>query len=569
MDNPGLTKDEDIKMSSADRFTTIPGKLSMDDGNKIEQDNLVNLKRTLGLFGSISLIVGSMMGSGIFVSPGGIFENTNSVWFGLIVWAVCGVLSICGGITYIELSTVVPSSGAEYSYILSAFGSVPGFLTAWASLVMIKPTSTATSCIAFAQYSMDPFVDDVKAIPWAVKLMTVAVILFLTFVNCYSAKLGAKVQIFFTVAKLVAIGVVVGSGIYNLIIGKTSYLKQDFDQIEWNMGKIAAAFFGGFYAYDGWNQLNFVTEEIKNPYKNLPRGIFIGLPLVGVCYLLANVSFLTVMTMQEVIDAPSVATIFGERMLGVMSFIMPLSVAMSAFGTANGGLFTSARVTYVAGREGHLPDVLGYVHMTRNTPASSLVVNCVCVVATALTMTLELQELIKFFGFTTWLIYGSTACAMIVMRYTKPNANRPFKAPLWMAGVVILMSGFLIIASLVLDPRMEYLYSAIFILCGLLFYIPFVHFQVKLPGSDILTTGIQKILMVVPPEGLWLLVAVVLSNAYTDKLTLDLTAEKPAQGLETIDVLEKVDIMFAFIPEVKKYAAQMSQRYGGNVSTHD
>ncbi|CAG7727161.1 unnamed protein product [Allacma fusca] len=464
------------------------------------QTQLVNLKRTMGLMGSISLIVGTMIGSGIFVSPGGVFERSGSVYLGLIIWVLCGILSTFGGIVYIELSSVIPSSGAEYSYILSTFGAIPGFLTSWAQLTLIKPALTTGICLTLAQYLVDPFVDDVEQAKWAVNLVSSIAIIFITYLNCLSTNLANRIQIYTTVAKLVAVAIIVVGGIYNLCVGKTDHLAPDFGSTEKSAGKLASAFYSGLWAYDGWNQLNIVTEEIKDPYKNLPRAIFIGLPLVTICYLLVNISFLTAMSNVELIASSSVATLYGDRVLGVMSWLMPLSVVLSTFGAANGSLFTAARMTYVAGREGHLPDFLSFVDVKRDTPSTSLILNCI--ISVALTIAFDINGLIDFFSFAAWIFYGATAASMIVLRYTRPDANRPFRAPIWMAVIVILMSAFLVIAPVAQEPQIEYLYSGLFIIGGLIFYVPFVHFKWVLPGMEKFTVLVQKTLLVIPPEGL-------------------------------------------------------------------
>lgn len=163
------------------------------------------------------------------------------------------------------------------------------------------------------------------------------------FVNCYSVNLGMAVQNVFTAAKLVAVLIVICGGAWKLFQGNTQHLANAFNGPTPNIGAIATAFYTGLWAYDGWNNLNYVTEEIKNPSKNLPRSIIIGIPLVTLCYALINISYLAAMSPTEMVQSEAVAVTFGNRILGVMAWLMPLSVTVSTFGSANGTLFAAGR----------------------------------------------------------------------------------------------------------------------------------------------------------------------------------------------------------------------------------
>lgn len=151
------------------------------------------------------------------------------------------------------------------------------------------------------------------------------------------------VQNIFTAAKLVAVLIVICGGAWKLFQGNTQHLSNAFSGPTPTMGAIATAFYTGLWAYDGWNNLNYVTEEIKNPSKNLPRSIVIGIPLVTLCYALINISYLAAMSPTEMIESEAVAVTFGNRILGALAWLMPLSVTISTFGSANGTLFAAGR----------------------------------------------------------------------------------------------------------------------------------------------------------------------------------------------------------------------------------
>ncbi|CAL7947981.1 unnamed protein product [Xylocopa violacea] len=280
------------------------------EGTDPEENNSVHLKRRVGLVSGVALIVGTMIGSGIFVSPSGLLVRTGSIGVSFLVWTACGMLSLCGALAYAELGTMNTSSGAEYAYFMDAFGAPPAFLFSWVSTLVLKPSQMAIICLSFAQYAVEAFAADCDPPEEVVKIVALLAIILILLVNCYSVNLATSVQNAFTAAKLIAILVVIAGGSYKLIQGNTQHLKGAFDTMDGgtvNVGRLATAFYTGLWAYDGWNNLNYVTEEIKDPSKNLPRSIMIGIPLVTLCYALINVSYLAVMSPSEMIESEAVA----------------------------------------------------------------------------------------------------------------------------------------------------------------------------------------------------------------------------------------------------------------------
>nr|CAI5817480.1 unnamed protein product [Callosobruchus analis] len=443
------------------------------------QNDSLHLKRRVGLVSGVALIVGTMIGSGIFVSPSGLLERTGSIGMSFVIWMACGLLSLLGALAYAELGTMNTSSGAEYAYFMDAFGAPPAFLFSWASTLVLKPSQMAIICLSFGKYAVEAFVTECEPPDIVVKMVALLAMVVILYVNCYSVNLATSVQNVFTAAKLVAVLIVIMGGAYKMFEGNTQHLKEPFKDTHFSIGNIATAFYTGLWAYDGWNNLNYVTEEIKNPSKNLPRSIVIGIPLVTVCYALINVSYLTVMSPMEMATSEAVAVTFGNRVLGVMSWLMPLSVTISTFGSANGTLFAAGRLCFAASREGHLLDILSYVHVRRYTPAPGLVFHSI--IAGAMVMYGTIDSLIDFFSFTAWIFYGGAMVALIMMRYTKPNYPRPYKVPIIIPYLVLVISIYLIIGPIMDKPTIEYLYASFFILGGMVFYVPFVHYKLRIP----------------------------------------------------------------------------------------
>lgn len=282
-------------------------------GSDPETNDPVHLKRRVGLVSGVALIVGTMIGSGIFVSPSGLLIRTGSIGLSFIVWTSCGILSLFGALAYAELGTMNTSSGAEYAYFMDAFGSPPAFLFSWVSTLVLKPSQMAIICLSFSQYAVEAFSTDCEPPILLVKIIALLAIILILLINCYSVNLATGVQNAFTAAKLIAILVVIAGGTWSLANGNTQHLNGAFTTMDgsdkFNIGRLATAFYTGLWAYDGWNNLNYVTEEIKEPSKNLPKSIMIGIPLVTICYALINLSYLAVMSPTEMIESEAVAVV--------------------------------------------------------------------------------------------------------------------------------------------------------------------------------------------------------------------------------------------------------------------
>ncbi|KAJ7999353.1 hypothetical protein DPEC_G00193520 [Dallia pectoralis] len=333
------------------------------------------LHKEVGLVSGISLIVGTMIGSGIFISPKAVLLSTGAVGPCLCVWAACGVLATLGALCYAELGTMITKSGGEYPYLMEAFGPVVAYLYSWTTIIILKPSSFAIIALSFAEYASTPFYPGCTPPVVVTKCLATACIVMIVLVNCISVKLARNVQNFFTAAKLLIILVIVVAGIVLLAQGNTENLTDSFSGASTSFGSIGLAFYNGLWAYDGWNQLNFITEELKNPYRNLPLAIIIGIPLVSVCYVLVNVAYFSALTTTELLQSPAVAVTFGNRVLYPVSWIVPLFVVFSTFGAANGSCFTAGRLTYVAGREGHMVKLLSYISLKNYTPSPALIFN--------------------------------------------------------------------------------------------------------------------------------------------------------------------------------------------------
>ncbi|CAH2324215.1 B(0,+)-type amino acid transporter 1 [Pelobates cultripes] len=489
----------------------------MDEGNvrsrKAIQDNAgeqqsvqskepktMNLQKQVGLISGVSLIVGTIIGSGIFISPKSVLRNTGAVGPCLVIWAVCGVISTLGALCFAELGTMITKSGGEYPYLMEAFGPIPAFLFSWASVIVMKPSSFAIICLSFAEYASAPFYPGCTPPVVVIKCLAAAAILAITTINALSVKLASYVQNVLTAAKMIIIIVIIVSGIVLLAQGNTENFVNSFEGSQITAGGIGLALYNGLWAYDGWNQLNYITEELKNPYRNLPLSIIIGIPVIIVCYLLINISYFTVMTATELLQSPAVAVTFGDRVLHPAAWMVPLFVAFSTIGSANGSCFTAGRLTYVAGREGHMLKFLSYISVKRLTPSPAI--TFYGIVGMIYIIPADINTLINYFSFAVWIFYGLTIAGLVVMRFTKKDMKRPIKIPIVIPIAMVLISIYLVLAPIIDQPEWAYLYCVLFILSGLVVYFPFVHYKVKWAQkiTKPITMFVQMLMEVVPPE---------------------------------------------------------------------
>ncbi|XP_062996993.1 B(0,+)-type amino acid transporter 1 [Elgaria multicarinata webbii] len=469
-------------------------------GKEGKKPKSTNLQKEVGLISGICVIVGTVIGSGIFISPKSVLANVGAVGPCLIIWAACGVLATLGALCFAELGTMITKSGGEYPYLMEAFGPIPAYLFSWSSLIVIKPSSFAIICLSFAEYVSAPFYPGCDPPVPVIKCLATVAIVIITLVNSLSVKLASYVQNFFTAAKMVIVVIIIISGIVLLAKGNTQNFTNSFDGPPLSVGAISLAFYNGLWAYDGWNQLNYITEELKNPYRNLPLAIIIGIPLVTVCYVLINVSYFTVMTSTELLQSQAVAVTFGDRVLYPASWIVPLFVAFSTIGAANGTCFTAGRLVYVAGREGHMLKVLSYISIKRLTPAPAIIFYGA--IAIIYVIPGDINTLINYFSFAVWIFYGLTVLGLIVMRFTRKSLERPIRVPIIIPVIVTLISVVLVLAPIITAPELAYLYCVLFILGGLIFYVLFIHFKFSWAQkiSKPITMHLQMLMEVVPAE---------------------------------------------------------------------
>lgn len=413
----------------------------------------VSLKKSLGLFNAVSVIVGIIIGSGIFISPKGVLIHSGSVGLSLIIWGASGCLCLIGGLCYIELGVLMPVAGGDYHYIEKNYGPFLGFLYAWTQIFIIFPTGNAAVALTFAKYFLQPIFGSCSPSPNLEIIVAGVAILLLGIINCASVKWASRVQDFFSVAKVFALLVIIAFGIVSLASPRSNFptkVDEVFADSRVTASAISLAFYQGLYSFAGFNYLNFLMGEIKDPERNLPLAIFISMPLITLIYVLTNVAYFSVLTPYEMLETEATALTFAEKTLGSFAWVMSLFVSLSCFGGLNGCILSSSRMFFAAANRGHLPDVLSMIHVTQSTPMPAIIFGCL--LSLAMLMVKDVYALINYLTFAEFLFVGLAITVIPYMRWKQPNLCRPVSVPLPLAILFILICGFLIVVPLIDDP---------------------------------------------------------------------------------------------------------------------
>ncbi|XP_017267183.1 cystine/glutamate transporter isoform X2 [Kryptolebias marmoratus] len=424
----------------------------MKDGqdNRKTDGEVVHLRREIGLLPAVSFIIGTVVGSGIFIAPKGVLLNSGSVGLSLLVWAMSGVLSLFGALCYAELGTSFTKSGGHYTYLLETLGPVPAFLRLWVEFLFIRPAASSYVSLAFGRYVVEPFFAPCAAPTALVKLVSVLGVTFVVAVNCWSVRMASRTQVTLTFVKMFALILIIIPGVIALAKGKTENFQNGFEVGSITLDRLPLAFYNGLYAYGGWFYLNFVTEEVINPNRTIPLAIIFSMVTVTVLYVLINVAYYAIMTPAELLLSDAVAVTFASRALQGVAPVIPVLVALSCLGALNGGFFGSPRMLFVGAREGHWPPIFSMIHIRRQTPLPAVLFMYPLVVLMLISG--EIYQLINFASFSRWFFIALATLGMLVHRYRFPHHPRPFKVPLAIAVTFTVVCFFIVGLSLYSDP---------------------------------------------------------------------------------------------------------------------
>jgi APA family basic amino acid/polyamine antiporter len=456
------------------------------------------LERSLGVFSATTLIVGSMIGSGIFIVPSimaGLIL-TPGVYLGL--WLVAGALTLLGALSYGELSAMMPKAGGQYVFLREAFGPLAGFLYGWTLFGVIQSGLNAAVAIAFGKYLGGIGLPVGEAqIVLAVgrftvsraQLVAVAVIVLLTVINCRGVKEGAFVQNVFTVLKvgaillLVLIGFGSGKGSFSHF---TPLLGAELGQEGIKLGFLAAvgvAISKVFFAYDAWNTVTFAAEEVREPAKNLPRALVLGTVVTTLVYCVACAVFLYILPMGRMADVPEnrVAAEVAGILMGPRGVtLVSIAILISSFGCVNGLILGGGRVLFAMARDGLFFPSCGTVNPQWHTPQRALVVQAVW--SSILALSGSYSDLLTYVTFASLSFNALTVIGLIVLRRRSPNAERPYRTWAYPVAPLLYVGGvaFFLVQTLHGAPK-DALAGVVIVLLGLPAY---AFFRRRMPPAQ-------------------------------------------------------------------------------------
>jgi APA family basic amino acid/polyamine antiporter len=422
------------------------------------------LVRGLGLLDSTMLVAGSMIGSGIFIVSADIAREVGCTGWLLALWVLTGAMTLAAALSYGELAAMMPKAGGQYVYLREAFGPLCGFLYGWTLFLVIQTGTIAAVAMAFAKFLgvLFPEVAETnKFFQWGrfslspATLVAIALLMLLTWSNTTGLRTGKLVQNVFTMAKIAALLGLIGLGIFvgaNAGAIKTNFTdwwqavslgKPDGVQVPhtWLTLLIAggAAMVGSLFSSDAWNNITFTAGEVRNPKRNLPLSLFLGVALVTALYLLCNVAYLVVLPLHGAADGASVVergiqfatrdrvatavmeTVFGSSGAAIMAGL----VLVSTFGCLNGMILSGARVYYAMAQDRLFFPQVGALN-AQGVPRNGLVVQCVW--ACLLTLSGTYGDLLDYVIFAALLFYVLTVAGVFVLRRKQPDAERPYRA---------------------------------------------------------------------------------------------------------------------------------------------
>ncbi|PYP25216.1 MAG: amino acid transporter [Gemmatimonadetes bacterium] len=411
-----------------------------------------SLDRTLRSRDLIFIVVGTVIGSGIFVVPGAVLRQTGGdVGYALVVWVLGGTLSLLGALTYGELGGMLPEAGGAYVYVRDAFGPLPAFLLGWTLFFVISSGSVATLAVAFAEY-LRQFV---PLDPTARKLAAALMIAVVGAVNVRGTRHSANIQNWSTgikVAAILAISVVLlGSGHGLADLGTATFTATLGPSL---LSGVGVAMIGVLWAYEGWAKVAASAGEALEPQRGFPRGIVIGTATLVAIYLLANVAYVAALGPAAVVRTDRVAADAVRASLGPgAGRLIAAAVLVAMFSAANGLTLTNSRVYYAMARDGVFFRKLAEVHPRFGTPAFSVLVSSAWAIGLAATGSFE--QLFTYVIFSAWIFYALAGASVFVLRRSRPDAPRPFRVPgyPWTPLVFVVSAAAIVLNTIWARPQ--------------------------------------------------------------------------------------------------------------------
>ena len=421
------------------------------------------LSRRLGAWDAGAIVVGTIIGSGIFIVPGSIARALPAADWMLGIWVAAGALSLCGALAFAELGAMFPHTGGLYVYLREAYSPLWAFLFGWVLLLVLRSGGSAALAVGFSIY-LGYFI---PLSPLGGKLAAAGVVLALTWLNYRSVTGGAAVQRTTTVLKVAGLLLVTG--------GALAYQTQPAVETvaplpDWGFSEIGVAMIACLWAYSGWFQVGFVAGEIKDPRRNLPLSLGLGIGVVIALYMLANVAYLNVLSPDEIAATDRVAALVAERVFGSAGgTIVSLTILISILGALNAGILAGPRVYFAQARDGLFFRKFGEVHPRFETPGLAVLLQGVW--AAILSLSGSYVGLFSFVMFAGWIFFALAVVGVIVLRVKRPELERPYR--MWgypVTPVLFALASVWVVANTLVTTPLPSLAGLLLIASGIPVY---------------------------------------------------------------------------------------------------
>ena len=412
-------------------------------------------KPTLGLLDATMIVAGSMIGSGIFIVSADITRNVGSAGWLIAIWLITGFMTLTAALSYGELSAMFPKAGGQYVYLKEAFNPLAGFLYGWSFFAVIQTATIAAVGVAFSKFAgtFIPVleVNDANIIGqigifkfYPAQLVSIALIVLLTYINTRGIKEGKLLQTSFTVIKLLSL---FGLIIFGFLLAAKSEIWNANWADAWTMtsrdsegeilggvagsailGAISAAMVGSIFSSDAWNNVTFIAGEVKNPKRNIGLSLFLGTLIVTIIYVSANLMYISVLPMKEIASAPQdrVAVSAGTAIFGnIGAYVIAVMIMISTFGCNNGLILSGARVYNTMAIDGLFFKSAARINKN-GVPEYALWLQCI--VASVLCLSGRYGDLLDMISFVVVLFYALTIIGIFILRVKRPDIPRPYKA---------------------------------------------------------------------------------------------------------------------------------------------
>lgn len=471
------------------------------DSNVVAEAHTGHFKRAMGLLDSTAIVVGSMIGSGIFIVSAETARNVQSPFLLLLCWGLAGVLTIMAALSYSELASMYPKAGGQYVFLREAFGPLAGFLYGWTLFAVIQSGTIAAVGVAFAKFLgvFVPAISNQNILltigDWkltVLQLISVLLIAFLTWINCRGIETAKNIQTTFTVTKVLALAALIVLGL--LSFGKFAGAPVNFGSGFWpstelqsNVGKmfllVALAMVGPLFSCDAWNNITFAGEEVKDAEKVLPRSLALGTLIVASLYILANIVYLLLIPINGTADGADVVsrgiahaaedrvgTAAAEIIFGsIGKYIMAGAIMISTFGCLNGLILAGARVYYAMAKDKLFLQKAAVLNPQTNVPVFGLIVQGIWSALLATSGTYS--QLLEYVVFAALLFYVATVAAVFRLRSLRPDEERPYRVPLYplMPALYVIAASAIMLGQILTSPKYSGL-GLLIILSGLPVY---------------------------------------------------------------------------------------------------